>query len=42
MVGLAATNADPNTSETVVVESYESQSGVITLVNPAKNYHFGA
>jgi hypothetical protein len=41
-LGLPATNTDPHQSETVIVESYDSQSGQVMLVNPLKGYHFGA
>jgi len=42
MLGLPATNIDPYNSETVYVESYDSQSGQIMLAAPLKGYHFGA
>lgn len=42
MLGLPATNIDPHNSETVIVESYDDQSGLITLTEPLNGYHFGA
>lgn len=41
MLGLAATNKDPNNSETVTVLSYNAQSGVVKLEEPLEGYHFG-
>ena len=41
-IGLPATNIDPYNSETVIVESYDSESGQMMLVEPLKGYHFGA
>ena len=40
-LGLPATNVKVDDSETVVVESYDPNSGLITLVEPLKGYHFG-
>ena len=40
-LGLPATNVDANQSETVIVESYDTNSGLITLTENLKGYHFG-
>jgi len=40
-LGLPATNVEVLDSETVVVESYDSDSGLVTLTEPLKGYHFG-
>lgn len=42
MLGLAATNSDPWNSETVTLASYDVQSGIAKLLEPAEGYHFGA
>ena len=41
MLGLPATNIDLFNSETVTIESYDSNTGLITLVKPCERYHFG-
>lgn len=41
-LGLPATNIDPHNSETVIVESYDTNSGLVKLTEPLKGYHFGA
>ena len=40
-LGLAATNVQVYDSETVIVESYDANSGLVTLTEPLKGYHFG-
>ena len=42
LLGLPATNIDPHQSQTAQIDSYDPLSGVITLVEPLKTYHFGA
>lgn len=41
-IGLPATNTDPHNSETVIVENYDPNSGLITLTEPLRAYHYGA
>lgn len=41
-LALPATNANPHNSETVIVEDYDADSGVVTLTEPLRAYHFGA
>lgn len=41
MLGLPATNIDVHNSETVIVESYDPNSGLVTLTEPLRGYHFG-
>jgi hypothetical protein len=40
-LGLPATNVQIYDSETVTVESYDPNSGLVTLTEPLKGYHFG-
>lgn len=40
-LGLPATNVEVNDSETVIVEDYDPNSGLITLTEPIRGYHFG-
>lgn len=40
-LGLPATNTDPYNSETVEVATYDANTGVVTLSEPLKGYHFG-
>ena len=40
-LGLPATNVQVHDSETVTVESYDPNSGLIILTEPLKGYHFG-
>ena len=40
-LGLPATNVVVYSSETVTVESYDANSGLVTLTEPLKGYHFG-
>jgi hypothetical protein len=41
-IALAATDLKWDTGERNTVKSYDKNSGVLTLVNPLKWYHFGA
>ena len=41
-LALPATNIDTHSSETVIVEDYDSESGLVTLTEPLRGYHFGA
>ena len=40
-LGLPATNVQVYDSETVIVESYDADSGLVTLTEPLQGYHFG-
>lgn len=40
-LGLPATNVQIYDSETVIVEDYDRNSGLVTLTEPLKGYHFG-
>jgi len=41
ILGLAATNIEANTYETVTVKDYIASSGHVFLEQPLKSYHFG-
>jgi len=41
-LGLPATNIDTHSAETVTVQDYDPLSGLITLSEPLRAYHFGA
>ena len=41
-LALPATNADTHSSESVIVEDYDPESGLVTLTEPLRAYHFGA
>ena len=41
-LALPATNIDPHNSESVIVEDYDPESGLVTLTEPLRGYHFGA
>ena len=41
-LALPATNLNPWDSETVVVEDYDPNSGLLEVVEPLTGYHFGA
>ena len=40
-LGLPATNVQVYDSETVIVESYDRNTGIVTLTEPLKGYHYG-
>ena len=39
---LSGTNANPEASETLVIKSYDSVSGVVEVEDPVRHYHHGA
>jgi hypothetical protein len=41
-IGLAATSYASETGETASVDSYDSNTGIVTLTEPLKDYHYGA
>jgi len=40
-LGLPATNVQMYDSETVTVADYDPETGIVTLTEPLKGYHFG-